>query len=378
MQVCKRCLYDENIPMISFDADGLCNYCNQYDDMCAQYPTGKEGMSILEAEIVKIKKDQKNSKYDVVIGVSGGCDSSYMIHMAHKMGLRILAAHFDNTFNSKIAVENIKNVLDPLGIDLYTHVVDNQEYQRIFKSMLLAGVPECDAPTDLALAVTHYMAASKHKVKYIWEGHSFRTEGITPPGWVYMDAKYVSSIHKRFGDGKIKTLPMFWLKKWLKWMVIDGIKKFRPLYYLDYDKEEAKKMLAETYGWQWYGGHHMENRSAFFADNYWALLHDIDLRSCEFSALIRSGQMSKEVAEVEIKKPKRMDQDVMEEVKNRLGFSDSEWDDMINAPKKHYTAYPTYKRTFEKLRPLFYILYKKGYVTRSFYSKFCFPQSFNN
>ena len=173
MQVCKRCLYDENIPMISFDADGLCNYCNQYDDMCAQYPTGKEGMSILEAEIVKIKKDQKNSKYDVVIGVSGGCDSSYMIHMAHKMGLRILAAHFDNTFNSKIAVENIKNVLDPLGIDLYTHVVDNQEYQRIFKSMLLAGVPECDAPTDLALAVTHYMAASKHKVKYIWEGHSF-------------------------------------------------------------------------------------------------------------------------------------------------------------------------------------------------------------
>jgi len=378
MQICKRCIYDATIPMIKFNSFGICNYCEQYDEMCIQYPTGKDGMALLEKEVAKIKKHQKNSKYDVVIGVSGGCDSSFMLHFAHTMGLRVLAAHFDNTFNSKIAVENIKCVLEKLNIDLYTHVVDNQEYQKVFKSMLKAGVPESDAPTDLALAVTHYMAAAKHKVKYIWEGHSFRTEGITPPGWVYMDAKYVSTIHKRFGDGKFKTLPMMWLHKWIKWMVIDGIKKFRPLYYLDYDKEAAKKMLAETYGWQWYGGHHMENNTAIFADNYWLpVKHKYDLRSCELSALVRSGQITRENALNQMKTPKPFDPEINEEVKTRLNISEQEWEEIMAIEPKHYTDYPTYKKTFERLRPFFYLLYKGGYVTKSFYTKFCFPQTFN-
>ncbi len=372
-QVCKRCIYDTHIPFISFDEKGICNYCYQYDQMQVEYPTGKVGRKLLEAYVKQMKKDGKGKLYDVVIGVSGGCDSSYMLHVARKeFGLRVLAAHFDNTYNSRIAVENIGIVLDKLEIDLFTHVVDNEEYQRIYKSFFLASVPEIDTPTDISLASVHYMAAAKYGIKHIWEGHSFRTEGISPPGWFYMDAKYVQAIHKQFGDGRIESLPILWMSKWLKWMLVNKIKKFRPLYYMDYDKQKTKEFLAKEYGWQWYGGHHMENRSAYFVNNYYLpRKFNIDLRCSEFSALVRSGQMKREEALVKIEEEKPFDTDILDEIKKRVGFSDSDFDAIMNAKPLHYTHYKTYKKTFEKLRPFFYSLYKTGYVTKSFYTKYC-------
>lgn len=373
MQTCTRCIYNSSIPKISFNSEGICNYCEQYDSMNLQYPTGEAGRKIIEAYVEQMKKDGKGKPYDVVIGVSGGCDSSYMLHLAKNVyGLRVLAAHFDNTYNSKIAVENIKVVLDKLNIDLFTYVVDNKEFENIQKSLLLASVPEFEAATDLSLATCHYMAASKYGIKYIWEGHSFRTEGVSPPGWFYMDAKYISSIHKQFGDGVIKSTPLLWLSKWIKWMVVNKIKKFRPLYYLDYDKEATKKFLAQEYGWQWYGGHHMENRTAYFINNYYLpVKFGIDLRWCEYSALVRAGSLTRLEALEKIKLPKPYEQDLLVEIKSRLKLSDADWDKIMKAPNKHYTNYPTYKKTFERLRPFFFILLKSGYVTRSFYDKFC-------
>ena len=247
LQQCARCIYDASIPGISFDAQGICSYCRQYEELNRDYPTGAEGRRILEETAERAKADGRGKPYDVVIGVSGGCDSSYMLHFARKeLGLRVLAAHFDNTYNSRIAVENIQRMLDALDIDLYTHVVDNAEYQRIYRSFFLSSVPEIDTATDIALAAVHYMAAAKYGVKWIWEGHSFRTEGISPPGWFYMDSKYVRTIHQKYGDGRIKTLPELNLGRWLKWMVVDGIRKFRPLYYLDYNKEATKRFLADS------------------------------------------------------------------------------------------------------------------------------------
>lgn len=373
-QICTRCIYDTNIPHISFDLNGVCNYCHDYDQMQVEYPIGKEGHKVLEAYVEQMKKDGKEKPYDVVIGVSGGCDSSYMLHFAKKeFGLRVLASHFDNTYNSRIAVENIDIVLDKLGIDLYTHVVDNEEFQRIYRSFFLASVPEIDTPTDISLATVHYMAAAKYGVKHIWEGHSFRTEGISPAGWFYMDAKYVKTIHKKFGDGKIKTLPVLWMSKWLKWMLINRIKKMRPLYYIDYDKQKTKEFLAKEYGWQWYGGHHMENRTAYFVNNYYLPeKFNIDLRYSEFSALVRAGQMMRGEALVKIKEKKPFDMDILEEIKKRVGFTDIEFEDIMKAKPLHFTNYKTYKKTFEKLRPFFFLLYKTGYVTKSFYIKYCF------
>lgn len=372
-QRCARCLYDSTIPGISFDAAGVCNYCRQHEELDRDYPTGADGRARLGETVGRIKRDGKGKQYDVVIGVSGGCDSSYMLHLAKKeYGLRVLAAHFDNTYNSRIAVENIQRMLEALDIDLYTHVVDNAEFQRIYRSFFLASVPEIDTPTDIALAAVHYAAAAKHGVKWIWEGHSFRTEGISPPGWFYMDSKYVRTVHRKYGDGRIVTLPELTLARWMKWMAIDGIKKFRPLYYLDYRKEDTKRFLADTYGWQWYGGHHMENRTAYFANNYYLpRKFGIDLRYSEFSALVRSGQLTLAEAESRIAEEKPFDEEILSEVKRRVGFSDDEWERIMSAPLSHYTQHRTYKQTFERLRPLFFSLYKLGYVTRSFYHKYC-------
>ncbi len=373
IQTCNRCIYDSRIPKITFDEDGICNYCAQYDQMMDEYPTGKEGEEIILKEVEAAKKDGIGKPYDVVIGVSGGADSSYMVDIAkEKYGLRVLAAHFDNTYNSRIAVENIDCVLDKLDVDLYTHVVDNIQYQEIYKSFFKASVPEIDTPTDIALATVLYDAAEKYDIRHIWEGHSFRSEGISPPGWFYMDAMYIKRIHEKFGDGDLGNLPVLWLEKWIDWISKSKIKKFRPLYYLDYDKEANKKMLSEKYGWQWYGGHHMENRSAYFVNNYYLpKKFGIDLRYSEFSALIRAGQMSRSEALIKIKEDKPFDNDILVEIKKRTNFSEQEWDEIMSAPPSHYSEHETYKKTFEEMQPFFYDLYKKGYVTKSFYYKFC-------
>ncbi|MBI2265745.1 MAG: N-acetyl sugar amidotransferase [Armatimonadetes bacterium] len=368
---CRKCIYDNTVPAISFDSEGICNYCRQHEELDLLYPTGEEGKRWLDQLVEKMKIAGRNKPYNVVIGVSGGCDSSYTLYLAKKMGLRPLAAHFDNTWNSKIAVENIHTVLDKLKIDLFTHVVDNKEYNDIFRSFFKASVPEIDTPADIGLATTHYMAAEKFGIKYIWEGHSFRTEGISPPGWFYMDAKYVETIHKLYGACRIKTFPNLWMGKWLKWIMLDRIRKIRPLYYTDYKKEDAKKFLHEEFGWQWYGGHHMENRTAYFTNNYYLpRKFGIDLRYSEFSALVRSGQMSRDEALQKIKEPKTIAPDLIEEVKKRLGFSDQEFEDIMRLPCRTYKDFKTYKQTFVRLRSFFWLMCKMDLVPRSFCLKY--------
>lgn len=371
LQICKRCIYDETIPGARFDQDGVCIYCRQFDLMDKEYPTGEEGRKRLMKIADAIKRDGRNKKYDCIVGVSGGCDSSYLLYLTKQIGLRPLAVHFDNTWDSKIAVENIQTVLSKLKVDLFTYVVNGDEFCDIFNSFLKASVPEVDTPSDIALATTHYLAASKYGVKYILEGHSFRTEGISPPGWFYMDGKYIQTIQKKFGSKKMKSFPNLSLSKWLKWIVLDGIKKIRLLYYIDYKKEETKKFLKNELGWQWYGGHHMENRTAYFTNNYYLpKKFKIDLRYCEYSALVRSGQMTKEEALEKIAAPKQFDMDILSEIMKRLGLTDQDFEDLMLLPPKTYRDYKTYKKTFERMKAFFWVLYKRNYVTKSFYMKY--------
>jgi tRNA(Ile)-lysidine synthase TilS/MesJ len=328
-------------------------------------------MKVLRELASKIKEGARKRPYDVVVGVSGGTDSSYLLHLAKELGLRPLAAHFDNTWNSKIAVENIQNVLGKLDVDLFTHVVDNKEFCDIMRSFMLASVPDIDTASDIGLATTHYLAARKFGIKYIFEGHSFRTEGISPHGWFYMDARYISSVHKQFGKVKMKTFPNLDLVKWLKWSGVDKIRKVRPLYYVDYRKEQAKTFLAENFGWKWYGGHHMENRTAYFTNNYYLpKKFEIDLRFSELSALIRNGQITRDEALKRIREPKPFDASILEEVKTRLEFSDAEFEEVMARPRKSYRDYKTHKETFERLRWLFWVMYKCDMVPKSFYLKY--------
>ena len=376
-QECSRCLYStENVTAITFDDEGVCNYCRAIETLEREYPAGAEGRRRLEAMAEEIKAAGKGKQYDLIVGVSGGCDSSYVIHLCHELGLRPLAVHFDNTWDTTIAVENIQAMLRPLDFDLWTYVVDNEEYDDIYKAMLLAGTPDSDVVTDLAFATVLRMACEKFDVKYIFEGHSFRTEGMCPMGWLYMDAKYISSVHKRFGKLPMKTYPNLWLRDFLRWTTNLEMKFIRPLYWLDYDKEKTKQFLASEYGWQWYGGHHLENRiTAWVHQYFWPRRWGIDGRLLGHCALIRSGQLDKEEARRQLDIPPPCDADLVEYVRKRFGWSEAEMESMMTAPKRTMRDFPTYKRTFERLRPLFERLADQNKVPRSFVMRYCHPQT---
>jgi N-acetyl sugar amidotransferase len=339
--------------------------------MDAEYPNDERGAQKLAGLAEDIKKAGQGKKYDCIIGVSGGCDSSYLVYYAkEKLGLRPLAVHFDNTWNTTIATMNIHKVLRKLDVDLYTLVVNNEEFNDLATSFLKASVPEIEALTDIALATTLYRAAVENDVKYIFNGHNFRTEGITPLGMFYFDGKYIDSVHSQYGTREMKTFPNLWLGQWIRWLFKD-IKRVRPIYYMQFDKEHIKNFLNEEFEWQWYGGHHQENRYTTFSNRYYLpRKFGIDFRYVEFSALIRSGQMTREDALEKMKKPPECPLEHVEEVKKRLGYSDEEFETMMNAPKRSVADFKTYHPTFRAMRPFFWLMYKWGRVPKSFYIKY--------
>ncbi len=374
MKRCTRCLYDESLPNITFDENGVCNYCHIHDQLNHEYPTGEEGMKKLRAIADQIRKDGRGKQYDVVVGVSGGADSSYMIYLAKELGLRPLAVHFDNTWNSTVATENIHDVLKKLDVDLWTYVVDNKEYDDIYRSFLKAGVPDTEAPTDIGLAAVLNMACEKFGVKYIFEGHSFRTEGVAPLGWIYMDGKYIQSVQKQYGTMPLKTYPNMLMPNFIKWTAVLGLKKIRPLYYIDYVKKDAMALLTREFGWEWYGGHHLENRfTAFWHTYYIPQRYGSDMRLLGYAALVRSGQITRDQGLEMLGQPRQFDPELFEMVKKRLGFSDEEFEQLMKQEKRTYRDFKTYKKTFERMRPFWWLMYKLNRVPKSFYLKFCFP-----
>tara|TARA_B100000795_G_C22798341_1_gene440532 strand:- start:76 stop:1260 length:1185 start_codon:yes stop_codon:yes gene_type:complete len=371
-KICASCIYDENVPAIEFDENGICNYCKMIDNLKDQYHTGTtKGVEDFLKIIEQIKKDGKGKKYDCVVGVSGGTDSSYMIIKAIEWGLRPLAVHYDNTWNTAIATENIRKILSKLNVDLFTHVTDNKEADDIFKSFFLANVPEIDGSTDIALAETLYRAASKFKVKYILEGHSFMTEGVSPLSSAYVDGAYIKNLHKMFGKLRMKTFPNMNFMSFMKWIIVKRIKKIRPLWYIPYSKKEAQEMLEKEYDWKYYGGHHLENRmTAFNHSVYFPQKFGIDQRNNSLSAAVRAGIMTKEEAIKEYNSDPLIEDELVSYFKKRLEISDEKYALVMNGDRKTYRDYPTYKKRFERLRPLFFILAKAHLVPMSFYIKY--------
>jgi N-acetyl sugar amidotransferase len=375
LKVCTRCIYDERVSAISFDADGVCNYCRQIDGLIDQYGTGRpEGEAKLAAIVEEIRRSGRGRKYDCIIGVSGGTDSSYMVHLAKKVwGLRPLAVHYDNTWNTAIATQNIWRVLSALDVDLYTHVVDNKEADDIFGAFFQAGVAEIEAATDLALAEVMNRAAWQHRVKYVIEGHSFVTEGITPVGRNYFDGKYIRSIHRMYGRKRLKSYPLMTFERMLFWSVAARIRKIRPFWYMDYNKEDARALLEREYGWEYYGGHHLENRmTAFFHSVYAPQKFGSDFRNNTLSALARQGKMSREEAWTAYNHPPYAEEELVGYFRKRLGLSDNEYRSFMAASPRSWHEFPTYKKRFERFRPLFRVLADANLVTRSFYLKYCF------
>ena len=216
----------------------------------------------------------------------------------------------------------------------------------------------------------------KYGIKYIFEGHSFVTEGITPLGKNYFDGRYIQAIHKQFGYLPMSTYPLMTLRKFLWSAIVNRTKKIRPFWYLNYSKEDARKFLEKNYNWKYYGGHHLENRMSSFCHRvYLPLKFNTDLRNNTLSARVRSGLLSREDALAEYNMPPLPDNELINYFQKRLQLSGSEYEKIMKSPPKNWTEYPTYKKHFEILRPLFYILAKANLVPMSFYLKYCFSNN---
>ena len=355
-RICTRGVWDESVPGIKFDENGVSNYAHLFDKLVEAYPRGEKGKSDWETIVSEIKKSGKGKKYDCIIGVSGGTDSSYLLHLAKEQGLRPLAVNLDNGWNSDIAVKNIRKMTSQLGIDLETYVIDYEEVKDLIRSYMKASLPWIDIPTDLAIKAVLYKIANREKLRYILRGNDFRSEGTQPTEWTYGDGRQLRAIHRQFGQVRLKTFPNYTMSNLVFLGIIRGIKSIYPFYYLDYNKNKAQQFLKDHYNWEYYGGHHHENIFTKFVMSYWLFeRHGIDKRKITFSAQILSGEITREYALEELDKIPYDAESVVEVINyltKKLDLSDNEFKLIMELPAKTFRDYPSYDFIFNRLRKL--------------------------
>ncbi|MBD2752586.1 N-acetyl sugar amidotransferase [Spirosoma validum] len=367
MKICTKGVWDETIPGISFDDNGVSNFCYLQEKLMADYPRGEKGQTDWAKLVSDMKAAGKGKRYDCVLGVSGGVDSSYLLHLAHEYGLRPLAVNLDNGFSRDIAVQNIFNVTSALGIDLETYVIDYEEIKDLLRAYMKAGMPWIDSPTDLAIKATMYKVARAEGIPYILRGNDFRSEGKQPKEWTYADSKQLRFIHRQFGTSvSLKTYPLLPLPLLIYSGLIKGIKDIRPYYYLDYTKQEAKRLLMETYGWKDYGGHHHENLFTKFAMAYWLpRKFGIDKRKITLSAQVLSGVMTRQEALTQLKQPFGTEEELEDTrayVVKKLALSNDEFQRIWSAPTHNTFDYPSDYAFIFKLVRNFRPVLKKLYA----------------
>ncbi len=343
-KICTRCLMDDTVKGISFDEKGECTFCKIHDELESKYPLNEETPYHLKLLADKIKNDGKGKKYDCIVGVSGGRDSTYTLYNAVKLGLRPLAVHFDNGWNSEIAVQNIKSATDILGVDLHTHVADWEEFKDLQRSFLFASVPDAEVPTDWVIFSVLFSEAAQYNVKYIVHGHSFRTEGTTPLTWTYMDGKYVQDVQSRFGKLKLKSFPNMSMSKYIYYSLFKKINQIRILYYYHYNEKEVLRVLEEELGWKNYGDKHHESKyTAFFQAYILTRKFNIDKRKLHYSAKVRNGQLTRDQAIEVIKKdPYTGGMESLDYCLKKLDLSYEEFDKIMNENPKSFLDYNSY------------------------------------
>lgn len=348
-QVCSNCVMDTTDSKIIFDENGMCDHCHTYyEQIKPHWHPDEEGRKELEKIVEKIKADGKNHDFDCILGMSGGIDSSFLLYLAkEELGLRPLVFHVDAGWNTQLAVNNIQRLVDGLHLDLFTEVIDWEEMKDVQRAFFRSGVPQIDAPQDYCFFSTMYKFASKYNVKYILTGGNYSTECVRNPlEWMYYqsDTLQLHDIHKKFGTRPLKNFPstnILWHKIWLPY--VKGIKLIRPLDYMPYEKKEAMRLLQEKFGWQPYPQKHFESRFTRFYESYWLPERfGYDTRKVQFSSLILTGQMTREEALEELKKPDYDPNDIKHEfeyVADKLDMTVEELKECFELPKKTYRDY---------------------------------------
>lgn len=364
-QICSRCVMDTSDKEIVFDAFGVCNHCHAYTEKIAsRIHVGEKAKEMLQNLVKSIKKSGEKSEYDCIIGVSGGVDSTYVAYLVKKLGLKPLAIHFDNGWNSELAVSNIEKTLKTLDIDLYTYVIDWSEFRDLQISFLNASTPDAEIPTDHAINALLFQEASKRNIKYIINGMNFASESMNVPTWSYghSDWKYIKAVHNRFGSVKLKNYPHFSFIYLFYITFIKRIKVISILNYIDFKKDHAMEIIKNELGWVYYGGKHHESvYTRFFQSYILPVKFNIDKRKAHLSDLIKSGQLKREEAlqalTLEIC-PKDVIETDKEFVIKKLKMQQEKFDKIMSLPLKTFRDYPNSYIGVQRLKKIVNILRK--------------------
>lgn len=357
-KVCTTCLMDTTDPLISFDNNGICNHCHEFDSITKHnwFPN-EEGHLQLQSTIDRIKQAGKGQEYDCIIGLSGGVDSSYLALKASEWGLKPLVVHVDAGWNSELAVSNIEKIVKHCNYDLHTHVVDWEDMRDLHLAYLKAGIANQDVPQDHIFFSSLYHFATQNNIKYILSGGNIATESIFPKAWhgSAMDAINLKAIHKQFGTRKLrqyKTISFF--DNYIWYPFIKGMRTLRPLNYMPYDKELAIKELEKTIGWQSYGRKHGESVfTKLFQNYYLPTKFGYDKRKPHLSSLIVSGQMTREAAISKISEPlydpKELEIDINYFCK-KLRISRDEYNELLATPINSYQDFDNWDNRYKLLK----------------------------
>ncbi len=355
-QICTNCVMDTSDSKIIFDEEGVCDHChNFYRNVLPYWHQGENGRAELEKIVEKIKKDGRDREFDCIMGMSGGADSSYMLHvMVKEFGLRPLVFHVDGGWNSQVAVNNINVMVEKLGLDLFTEVINWEEMKAFQLAYIRSGLPNIDVPQDHAFIAVLYNFAEKYKIKYILNGFNFSTESVRNPLEFFYygtDMAQINDVIRQFCDIPLKTYPFSSIlrhKVYLRY--IRRIQVVKPLNYIPYVKEEAMKFLEKEYGWQPYPQKHFESRFTKFYEGYWLpRKFGFDSRRVQFSSLILAKQMTREEALAKLETPALSDEEAKQEfefVANKLGISVDELQGYFEAPNKSYKDYRNQETMF--------------------------------
>lgn len=341
---------------ITFDRRGHCNHCTDYISMLMnQRQSLEELRKELYHKVEVIRQAGKNKEYDCLIGISGGVDSTYLAYMVVKeFGLRPLAIHLDNGWNSKLAVKNINNIVRKLDIDLHTHVIDWEEFKQLQLAYLRASVIDIEVPTDHAIRAAMYHTAHKHDIKYILQGYNRNTEAIIPKAWTFykLDVKNLLDIHNKFGKGSLHTYPLMGTKTMKAYEKKEGIRTFAPLNYMPFDAGVAKQLIIDELNWVDYGGKHHESVFTRFYQGYiLPRKFGIDKRRAHYSTAICNGTMTRDEATELLKHPtydpETQKQDY-EYVIKKFDLSEASFEEIMNNPPKSHFDYKT--ELYSKIR----------------------------